>query len=306
MNIAFSSVAAIATITTCFATTANAQGLEVGQEATTFANLDGFGGLNAQGFYAHSPGAFGAGPGTASATRTRGGTPFTMSYNVSGHAEAQPFGAPGTPLRLRASAHVQSSVVGPWTGPGTARWSVSSIATAADRFTIPWVADGSTTVTLSFEGHISGTQTRASDASWNSAYLIGNPGLGSQTTVWQNVLNEGDAGPDEAIFNNVPFSFSTTIGVDPWGWVTGLQLIAGAGTSGGTETFTQSANTDFGSTIVVDRLVVRSGLTGAILNPNDFGFSAQSGIDYTPFIVPSPSAAGLLALGGLAAARRRR
>jgi hypothetical protein len=305
MRIAHSGFAAALVFTASATTIASAQGLEVGQEATTFANLDAFGGLNAQGFYAHAPGAFGAGPGTASATRSRGGNPFSRTYNVSGSAEAQPFGAPGTPLRLRASAHVLASVEGLWAGPGNTRWSVNSIATTADRFTIPWVADGSTTVTLTFEGRISGTQSRANDSAWTSAYLIGNPGLGSQTTVWQNVINEGD-GPDEATFSNVPFSFSSTIGVDPWGWVTGLQLIAGAGTSGGLSTYTQSANTAFGSTVVVDRLVVRSGRTGAILNPTDFGFSAQSGIDYTPFIVPSPSTAGLLALGTLAAARRRR
>jgi hypothetical protein len=279
-------------------------GLEVGQEASAFASLPGYGGGSGVGYSSHAPGLFGAGPGPVTASGVQGSSVSSMSYSVSGLAHANPIGPAGSPIRLRAAATLNVNVTGDWGGLGTGAWQLGSIATTADRFTVPWVADGSTSVTMTWEGRISGVQSRVNDLGWASAYLIGNPGLGSQSTIWQNVLSDGP-GPNDANFNNVPFAFSTVIGVDPWGWVAGLRLIAGAGWVGGSSVGS-GASSDFASTVVVDRLVFRSGRTGAILSPSEFTLSTQSGLDYSAWIVPSPGAGGALALMAAMGLRRRR
>lgn len=280
-------------------------GLEPGQEASVSASLSG-GGYPAPGYYGVSPSILGPGPGTAAVNRSATGDIRNMSYSVSGTSLSQPLGGAGAPITLRASASLAAGSPVAWTGSGNPEWSLYSLATAADRFIIPWVGDGSTFVTMTFEGRISGTQSRLDSSCWSSAYLIGNPGLSSQRIAWQSVLADNTTATT-ATFAAQPFSFAATIGVDTWGWMAGLQLIAAVGSTGERPgPFSMHASSDFGSTVVVDRIIVRSGRTNAILAPGQFTMSTQSGIDYTPFIVPAPGTALGLMLGvGLCLRRRR-
>lgn len=285
------------------ASPALAQGLDQGQAASTSANFFGSAGPGSAGFFGSDP-FFGTTPGTASVSRTTGGTYRSASYSASGSAAAAPLGG-GAVLQLRTAASMSVSIpeVPDATLVSTAG-SVSSIATAADRFIVPAVADGSTFVTVTLSGRISGTQSRSNDLISNNTYLIGNPGLISQTSVWESRLDEG-SGLLDRNFSNVGFSFSAFVGVDPWGWMVGMQLISVVAWTGGPGLSSGAVN-DFASTIVVDSLTVRSGLTGAVLAPSEFTFSAGSGRDYSAFIVPAPGAASVMGVAGLVAARRRR
>jgi hypothetical protein len=281
-----------------------AQGLDQGQSASVSANLSGYGGGSGAGYYGASP-FFGTIPGTASVIRSNAGPFQGMNYSASGLAAAAPVGPTGA-INLRSSSSFSVSLpTTPIPLSGSGAWTLPSISTAADRFTVPFVADGSTFVTLTLSGRISGTQSRVNDLAYSVAYLIGNPGLISQTSVWESRLDVG-SGLADRTFNNVGFSFTTTIGVDPFGWMVGMQLITNVGWDGGGPGSATGAVSDFGSTVVVDSLTFRSGLTGNILAPGQFSLSTGSGLDYSPFIVPTPAASAMAILGLAVAGHRRR